>query len=39
MSGEARDIFFSDKNLEFTYGVVVQNVEKKHIFERKGSSY
>ena len=29
MSGEARDIFFSDKNLEFTYGVVVQNVEKK----------
>lgn len=29
MSGEARDIFFSDKNLDFTYGVVVQNVEKK----------
>jgi hypothetical protein len=29
MASEARDIFFSDKNLEFTYGVVVQNVEKK----------
>lgn len=29
MANEARDIFFSEKNLDFTYGVVVQNVQKK----------